>query len=166
MNGYGSLFERLGGDAARRSGWSREVAAMASVAAHLAESHKVILLEMEDRPGYHTTGRSAALYEPNYGPPVIRALSRASKLWFDTPPSGFAAAPILSPRPTLFLVPRGQEQFEPEFLKYADGVERLPPAEASAVVPVLPPNALLCAYLESATAEIQVDLLHNGYLRL
>ena len=37
MNGYGSLFERLGGDSARRSGWSREVAAMASVAAHLAK---------------------------------------------------------------------------------------------------------------------------------
>jgi D-arginine dehydrogenase len=138
----------------------------ASVAAHLAESHKVILLEMEDRPGYHTTGRSAALYEPNYGPPVIRALSRASRLWFDTPPSGFAAAPILSPRPTLFLVPRGQEHFEPEFLKHAEGVERLPPANASAVVPVLRPDALLCAYLDCATAEIDVDLLHNGYLRL
>ncbi|MBU1774363.1 MAG: type VI secretion system baseplate subunit TssE, partial [Gammaproteobacteria bacterium] len=28
---YGSLFERLGGDADKRAGWSREVAAMASV---------------------------------------------------------------------------------------------------------------------------------------
>ncbi|HYM99474.1 MAG TPA: FAD-dependent oxidoreductase, partial [Aestuariivirgaceae bacterium] len=53
----------------------------ASVAAHLAAAHKTLLLEMEDRPGYHTTGRSAALYEPNYGPPVIQALSRASKSW-------------------------------------------------------------------------------------
>jgi D-arginine dehydrogenase len=38
----------------------------ASVAAHLAERHATIILEMEDRPGYHTTGRSAAVYEPNY----------------------------------------------------------------------------------------------------
>lgn len=37
MNGYGSLFERLGGDADKRVGWSREVCAMASVAAHLAK---------------------------------------------------------------------------------------------------------------------------------
>ncbi|WP_339530628.1 MULTISPECIES: type VI secretion system baseplate subunit TssE [unclassified Pseudomonas] len=37
MTGYGSLFERLGGDAGKRAGWSREVAAMASVAAHLAK---------------------------------------------------------------------------------------------------------------------------------
>lgn len=37
MNGYGSLFERLGGDADKRVGWNREVSAMASVAAHLAK---------------------------------------------------------------------------------------------------------------------------------
>ncbi|WP_338525182.1 type VI secretion system baseplate subunit TssE [Pseudomonas batumici] len=37
MTGYGSLFERLGGDADKRVGWSREVSAMASVAAHLAK---------------------------------------------------------------------------------------------------------------------------------
>jgi len=37
MTGYGSLFERLGGEADQRAGWSREVSAMASVAAHLAK---------------------------------------------------------------------------------------------------------------------------------
>jgi type VI secretion system protein len=37
MTGYGSLFERLGGDADKRAGWSREVCAMASVAAHLTK---------------------------------------------------------------------------------------------------------------------------------
>ena len=37
MTGYGSLFERLNGDADVRIGWSREISAMASVAAHLAK---------------------------------------------------------------------------------------------------------------------------------
>ncbi|MCO7574155.1 MULTISPECIES: type VI secretion system baseplate subunit TssE [Pseudomonas] len=37
MRRYGSLFERLSGEAEQRVGWSREVAAMASVAAHLAK---------------------------------------------------------------------------------------------------------------------------------
>ncbi|MFL1552098.1 type VI secretion system baseplate subunit TssE [Pseudomonas sp. D47] len=37
MTGYGSLFERLGGDAKKRIAWSREVSATASVAAHLAK---------------------------------------------------------------------------------------------------------------------------------
>jgi D-arginine dehydrogenase len=41
----------------------------ASVAAHLAETKRVLILEMEDHPGFHTTGRSAATFEPNYGPP-------------------------------------------------------------------------------------------------
>jgi type VI secretion system protein len=36
-NGYGSLFERLSGDADQRASWRREDAAMASVAAHLAK---------------------------------------------------------------------------------------------------------------------------------
>ena len=34
----------------------------ASVAYHLAAHGKVLLLEMEEQPGYHSTGRSAALY--------------------------------------------------------------------------------------------------------
>ncbi|MGE7960201.1 type VI secretion system baseplate subunit TssE [Pseudomonas sp. NPDC089530] len=37
MTGYGSLFERLSGEADKRAGWSREVSAMASVAAHLGK---------------------------------------------------------------------------------------------------------------------------------
>ena len=51
----------------------------ASVAAELAAlGQDVLLLERESAPGYHTTGRSAALYTPSYGPSVIRALTRAS----------------------------------------------------------------------------------------
>ncbi|WLH12946.1 type VI secretion system baseplate subunit TssE [Pseudomonas hefeiensis] len=37
MTGYGSLFERLNGDVDKRTGLSRDVCAMASVAAHLAK---------------------------------------------------------------------------------------------------------------------------------
>ena len=37
----------------------------ASVAAYLAETRKVAILEMEERPGYHTTGGSASTYQPN-----------------------------------------------------------------------------------------------------
>jgi D-arginine dehydrogenase len=138
----------------------------ASVAAHLAAGHKVALLEMEDRPGYHTTGRSAALYEPNYGPPIIQALSRASKTWFDMPPDSFVEGNILSPRPTLFIVPNDQEQDELKFLKHAKDVERLSPSETLQLVPLLRPEALRCAHIDRSTADIDVDLLHQAYLRL
>src|SRR5690242_19888195 len=74
----------------------------ASVAAHLAETRKVAICEMEDRPGYHTTGRSAAMYEPNYGPPPMLALTRASRGHFDD--GGY-----LTPRETMFFMAEGQE---------------------------------------------------------
>src|SRR5690349_8252555 len=49
-----------------------------SVAAALASTAKVARLEAESQPGFHTTGRSAALFAPNYGSPLFRALTRAS----------------------------------------------------------------------------------------
>ncbi|MBB4866921.1 type VI secretion system protein [Pseudomonas nitritireducens] len=52
MKGYGSLFERLGGDAAERSGWSPEVAAMASVAAHLAKMLSTRAGSVQTLPDY------------------------------------------------------------------------------------------------------------------
>ncbi|OMG67396.1 type VI secretion protein [Stutzerimonas balearica] len=52
MNGYGSLFERLGGDADRRAGWSREIAAMASVAAHLTKMLSTRAGSVQTLPDY------------------------------------------------------------------------------------------------------------------
>ena len=49
----------------------------ASVADALAAECSVVVLEREPQPGYHTTGRSAALFAPVYGPAPIRALTRA-----------------------------------------------------------------------------------------
>src|SRR5512143_1424096 len=76
----------------------------ASVSAHLAAKHRVAVLEMEDVPGFHSTGRSAALYAPNYGPPAMRALTRAARDFYFAPPEGFAEAPLVSPRASLFLM--------------------------------------------------------------
>ncbi len=49
-----------------------------SAAARLSELGSVTLLEAEDALGYHTSGRSAALYEANYGKPSTVALNQAS----------------------------------------------------------------------------------------
>ena len=58
-----------------------------SCAHWLSRSHSVILLEMEDQPGYHTTGRSVAVYTEAYGPRVIRALAIAGGSFLQNPPS-------------------------------------------------------------------------------
>ena len=47
----------------------------ASVAAALGDGINTALVEQEQHPGYHSTGRSAAIYSPTYGPTPIRALS-------------------------------------------------------------------------------------------
>ncbi|WP_313055056.1 type VI secretion system baseplate subunit TssE [Pseudomonas lopnurensis] len=52
MTGYGSLFERLGGETARRVGWSREIAAMASVAAHLSKMLSTRAGSVQTLPDY------------------------------------------------------------------------------------------------------------------
>src|SRR5262245_991462 len=70
----------------------------AGVAAHLAPELKVVHVEMEDRPGYHTTGRSAAMFIQNYGGTVIRALSRASAPLFHSADKNLFPNPLLSPR--------------------------------------------------------------------
>ncbi len=69
-----------------------------SAAAELARSHRVLLLEREPHLAYHTTGRSAAIYSETYGNRAIRALTSASRSFFESPPEGFTAQPLLRPR--------------------------------------------------------------------
>jgi D-arginine dehydrogenase len=130
----------------------------ASAAAQLATTHKVVLIEMEERPGYHSTGRSAAAYEPNYGPPVIRALTRAGRPHFE-------ALGAFTPRESIFLVPAGQEDAAAALLASQKGMKEIPPAEACRKFPLLRPDYARSAILDPVTADIDVDLLHQSYLR-
>ena len=52
----------------------------ASLAYQLAPHARVALLERESQPGYHSTGRSAALFLETYGTPMIRALTYPSEM--------------------------------------------------------------------------------------
>lgn len=131
----------------------------ASAAAHLAATHKVLVLEMEDRPGYHSTGRSAAAFEPNYGPAPIRALTRAARGHFD-------AVGALLPRDTLFVMPEGQETAFAALMAAQAGMREIAPAECRARYPLLREGYVKRAVLDPNTADIDVDLLHQSYLRL
>ena len=100
----------------------------------------MLLLEQEDQPGYHTTGRSAALYTQAYGNAAIRALTVASKPFFDRPPEGFSEVPLLVPRGLVLFGRRDQtdslegafrdgRRFVPEIrMLDSDGVCGLVPA--------------------------------------
>ena len=80
----------------------------ASAAYELAASGRVIVLERESQPGYHTTGRSAALFTENYGNAVIRKLTIASRAFLEDPPDGFADNALLSARGLLLIANHGQ----------------------------------------------------------
>jgi len=137
----------------------------ASVAAELAGAARVVLLERESRPGYHTTGRSAALYTCTYGPPNVRALSRASGTVFHdgTGPNG---APLIRPRGVLFLARPDQEAalaaLETEM---AGALSPLSARAARERLPLLREGYLGAVLFDPAASDIDVDALHQLYLR-
>ena len=130
----------------------------ASAAAHLAGTHRVLLLEMEERPGYHSTGRSAAAFEPNYGPACIRALTRAARDHFDS-------INVLTPRDSLFLVPESQMAAYQRLMASQKGMRDISIADARARMPLLREGYAAAAVLDPGTADIDVDVLHQGFLR-
>ena len=137
----------------------------ASVAAHLAASRSVCILEMEDRPGFHTTGRSASAYEPNYGPAPMLALARASGVFFREPPVGFADAPLITPRGSLFFEATGQETAAAIFLNEASGLVEISEQEALGYFPILRQGYAKRIFRDGATGDLDVDLIHRGFLK-
>jgi D-arginine dehydrogenase len=141
----------------------------ASLAYRLAGRRSVVLLERESQPGYHSTGRSAAMFMESYGPPCVRALTRASRAFCERPPAGFAGAPILSPRGVLYVATHDQQaqlhRLRDELAGGGTHLEELSGAEAMARVPCLRPGVVHGALAEHEAQDIDVHALHQGFLR-
>lgn len=141
----------------------------ASAGYALARHGRVALLEMEERPGYHSTGRSAAQFTELYGNGPIRALVRLSKEFLTTPPDGFCTVPILTPRGALFVATEAQRPALDAIRRMAVEedcpVRALDVAGTRAIVPVLRPEAFALGLLEPESMDMDVDALHGGFLR-
>jgi D-arginine dehydrogenase len=141
----------------------------ASVAAALASRARVALLEAEPQPGFHATARSAALFAPNYGSPIFRALTRASAAFLHAPPENFSAHPLLRPRGALYLARADQTPQLDSLLQAMRAsnsvVEVLAPAAARTKAPCLRPGYLTAALYEPAVQDIDVAALLQGFLR-
>ena len=123
----------------------------ASVAAHLAETQRVVLVEREERAGYHATGRSAALFTEIYGNAVIRALTRASRPFLFDPLPGFAESALTHPRGCLYIATAQQLEALQRFAALPDiapATRWLSAAEARARCPILREEYLAGALLE------------------
>jgi D-arginine dehydrogenase len=134
----------------------------ASLAAELAPHARVIVLEAEDRPGYHTTGRSAAFWDECYGGPDIVPLTVASGPYL-------AEHGFLSPRGGLYI---GRDEdaamldaFMERFAPTGIEIHRLDRAQLAALIPGLKP-AWTGAVHEPASADIDVAAMHQHYLTL
>lgn len=142
----------------------------ASAAAFLSETKRVVLLERESHPGYHTSGRSAALFSETYGNATVRGLSVGSRAFLERPPAGFADHPILSPRGGLFV---GRTEHLAEIAKRAaDGAALVPSVravdgqEARRMVPILRADVVAGGILEPDAMDIDTHGLLQGFLKV
>ncbi len=141
----------------------------ASVAYELAVDRQVVLLEREERPGYHSSGRSAAMLIASYGTDAVRGLTRASRPFFETPPEGFVDAPLLSVRGYLHIAREDQldrlNAFADEIEPFAPALHRLDGADIVHAAPLVDPAYPAAGLLESDAMAIDDAALHQGYLR-
>jgi D-arginine dehydrogenase len=137
----------------------------ATAAAHLAPDHRVALIEAEEAAGYHTTGRSAAIWIQNYGPPDVQTLSRLSRGFFAAPPPGFTDVPLMARRAVVSLSPPDQEAELEEKLAHGLGIRPIGIAELRALVPALKPGYARLAAIEDDAFDMDVAALHQGFLR-
>ncbi|MGI9344019.1 MAG: NAD(P)/FAD-dependent oxidoreductase [Gammaproteobacteria bacterium] len=141
----------------------------ASLACELGTSASVVLLEAEEQPGYHATGRSAAFFLESYGNETIRALTRASRGFFEHPPDGFCDAPLLTPQDCIFVAASGdldelRAQYE-QMREVSDSVSVESTEFALERVPVLRPAYAAGCLWERGAQRIDVHALLSGYLK-
>jgi D-arginine dehydrogenase len=131
----------------------------ASLAAEVAGEAKVLLLEAEDQPGYHSTGRSAAFWSESYGGSFVQPLTTASGPFLEA--NGF-----LEPRGALHLADsEGLAALAAMEAEFGGRVafERLDRAGLEAWLPALR-EGWTAGLLEPSCADIDVAALHAFYL--
>ena len=137
----------------------------ATATAHLSAERRVALIETEETAGYHTTGRSAAMWIQNYGPPDVRTLSRLSRPFFETPPLGFTDVPLMRRRPMLLLATEAQLPDLDAALADGSGLRRIAASAAVSMVPALRPGYAVAAAVEDDAFDMDVAAIHQGFLR-
>jgi D-arginine dehydrogenase len=140
----------------------------ASLAAEIAPHASVLLIEAEDQPGYHSTGRSAAFWSESYGGPLVQPLTTASKALLAAPPKDFADAPFLKPRGAIHIADEGGQaalrELAEEFAGSSVALTEIGPAELRARLPMLKPG-WEAALIEPSCSDIDVAALHSAYLK-
>jgi D-arginine dehydrogenase len=132
----------------------------ASLAAAIGDAARVVLIEAEAQPGYHSTGRSAAFWSETYGGPAIQPLTSASEKFLDD--GGF-----LGPRGALMIADSSKRALLDDFLSGFEGsgvaLTRIERSRLAAIVPALLPR-WTSGVEEPSCRDIDVAALHAHYL--
>lgn len=139
----------------------------ASLAAEIAASATVILLEAESQPGFHSTGRSAAFLSETYGGPAIQPLTTASRQFLEEPPSDFSPEGFLIRRGALHIADAGGEAALDAMCRAFGRNVQLEPYyrwELLRTVPGLREGWNYGVW-EPSCADIEVARLHSAYLK-
>lgn len=129
-----------------------------STAARIAPLGKTVVLEMESALGYHASGRSAALYEAQYGEPASVALNLAGRAFFDE-------HDLLSPRGFMVLAPH-EDRAGFDAASATFGCQELSFDEASAVVPILNPEHIGHVGLSTEALDIDTDRMLQIFAKM
>ncbi|MGU3392162.1 NAD(P)/FAD-dependent oxidoreductase [Sphingomonas sp. M1A8_2b] len=129
----------------------------ASLAAAVAPHARILVLEAEDMPGYHATGRSAAFWSETYGGPAIQPLTTASGAFLRD--GGY-----LAPLGSLHIGRAEDAAAADAFLAaFADSDVALDRVDPAGLVPGLRRDWTI-GVIEASCAYIDVAALHAEYI--
>ena len=141
----------------------------ASAGHGLASHGRVLLLEQEAVPGYHTTGRSAAFFAETYGNEAVRRLTTAAKDFFLSPPDDFTSEPLVHDRGALFIANEAQlaalDALFTDKRRTLATVERVDARFIARKLPLIRPGAAVAGVWDPECRDIDVHALHHGFLR-
>ncbi|MGR3760122.1 NAD(P)/FAD-dependent oxidoreductase [Roseobacteraceae bacterium NS-SX3] len=130
-----------------------------SAAARLAELGSVTVLEMEEALGYHASGRSAAMFEENYGAPAVVALNRASAGYHRSANGGY-----LTPRGLLLVAGRADGEIFARDLEELN-LSPIPLDDAFSRVPILNAAAVAQAAYHEAAMDLDADRMLQDFAK-
>jgi D-arginine dehydrogenase len=140
----------------------------ASAAYELARLGRVTLLEREERAGYHSTGRSAALYAESYGNFAVRAITSASRDFYHAPPEGFAEQPLLRPRGTLLIARADQldalDAALADIRRTLPSIRKIDGVRVRELCPAIGQDCVAGIHVPD-DKDMNVDAIHQGFLR-
>jgi D-arginine dehydrogenase len=146
------------------------IAGVSAAAELSAAGRTVLLLEREQQPAMHASGRSASVLSETSGHPLVCSLARLSRPFFERPPEGFAEHPLLGPRGLVWVGEAGDAQLLDELAGRAERVaptaRRLTPAEARELLPSFADAAIAGGAVHEPDAmAIDTAAVIAGYIR-